>query len=239
MRSRHPEPHASPRSRVRLAVTMGDPAGIGPEVALKAIATPAVSARVEPILVGDLAVWQETARRLGLRLELRPASLEPGKAGGPRAVEVVVTSTLPERYRVPGAPHGRAGRQGVRCGGLRGDHRGGASRASGGRCRRGDGADQQGAPGGRGPRLPGAHRVAGDARRRGAGPHDDGGPAPARRPGDHAPASGRRAAPPEPRGRARDDHDQRPKPARPLRHRHAAPGRGWLEPARRRAWPVR
>jgi 4-hydroxythreonine-4-phosphate dehydrogenase len=85
---------------------MGDPAGIGPEVALKAITAAAVAARVEPILVGDLAVWQETAHRLrlGLGLGLRPASIESGKRVGPRAVQVVVTSTLAARYRVPGEP---------------------------------------------------------------------------------------------------------------------------------------
>jgi 4-hydroxythreonine-4-phosphate dehydrogenase len=88
---------------------MGDPAGIGPEVALKAITAPALAARVEPILVGDLAVWQETARRLGWgALGLRPASLEPGNAVGPRALQVVVTSRLAARYRIPGAPAGRA-----------------------------------------------------------------------------------------------------------------------------------
>jgi 4-hydroxythreonine-4-phosphate dehydrogenase len=85
---------------------MGDPAGIGPEVALKAITSPAVAARVEPLLVGDLAVWQETARRLGLGL--RPTSMESGKVVGPRALRVIVTSTLPARYRVSGEPRGRA-----------------------------------------------------------------------------------------------------------------------------------
>jgi 4-hydroxy-L-threonine phosphate dehydrogenase PdxA len=44
---------------------MGDPAGIGPEVVLKALASRPVVKLVQPILVGDLAVWQETADRLG------------------------------------------------------------------------------------------------------------------------------------------------------------------------------
>jgi len=48
--------------RVRLAISMGDPAGIGPEVVLKAITTRAVAARS---LVGGpapAAVEQELAR---------------------------------------------------------------------------------------------------------------------------------------------------------------------------------
>ena len=85
---------------------MGDPAGIGPEVVLKAIAAPAVAARIEPILVGDLAVWQETASRLGLE-SLRPGSFQLGTPVGSRTVRVIATSTLAARHRVPGAPHGR------------------------------------------------------------------------------------------------------------------------------------
>jgi 4-hydroxythreonine-4-phosphate dehydrogenase len=78
-----------------LAVTMGDPAGIGPEVALKALTLPAVRRAVAPILVGDPAVWHETARRLKL----------PFGAGD---VSVVSTSALAERYRVPGKPRTKA-----------------------------------------------------------------------------------------------------------------------------------
>jgi 4-hydroxythreonine-4-phosphate dehydrogenase len=97
------------RSRVRLAITMGDPAGIGPEVVLKAITSPALAGRVEPILVGDLAVWQETARRLGLGgLVLGTAPREVGRLREPRALRVVATSTVPARYRVPGVPAGPA-----------------------------------------------------------------------------------------------------------------------------------
>ena len=86
---------------------MGDPAGIGPEVVLKAVTAPALAARIDPVLVGDLAVWQETADRLGLEgLRLVPTTRR-GPAG-PREMYVVETSTLPARYRVPGPPHGRA-----------------------------------------------------------------------------------------------------------------------------------
>ena len=45
---------------------MGDAGGIGPEVVLKAISTRTLSATIEPVLVGDRAVWEETARNLGL-----------------------------------------------------------------------------------------------------------------------------------------------------------------------------
>ncbi len=88
------------RGRVRLAISMGDPAGIGPEVALKAISSRALRIRVEPILVGDLGVFRETARRLGLPLKFGMY----GRRTPAGHIAVAVTSDLPERHRVPGPP---------------------------------------------------------------------------------------------------------------------------------------
>lgn len=88
-------------TRVPLAISMGDPGGIGPEVTLKALATRAVRAAVDPILVGDRAVWEETARRLGLPLVFSPT-------GRPRHCAVVETSALPAPHRQPGLAHSRA-----------------------------------------------------------------------------------------------------------------------------------
>jgi len=85
------------RRRVPLAITMGDPAGIGPEVVLRAIAAPTVMALVEPILVGDPNVWRETARRLRQPLQLRET--DDADAG---RTQVVATAALPHRYRRPG-----------------------------------------------------------------------------------------------------------------------------------------
>jgi 4-hydroxythreonine-4-phosphate dehydrogenase len=79
---------------------MGDPAGIGPEVVLKALASRPVVKLVQPILVGDLAVWQETAERLGLNMPF--ASLRPTPPAD--GVPVLVTSALATRYRAVGLP---------------------------------------------------------------------------------------------------------------------------------------
>jgi 4-hydroxythreonine-4-phosphate dehydrogenase len=80
-----------------LAITMGDPAGIGPEVALKALSRPAIRRRVQAILVGDPNVWIETARRSKLEFDLS----SPG-------IAMISTSDLPPRYRLPGKPRGKA-----------------------------------------------------------------------------------------------------------------------------------
>jgi 4-hydroxythreonine-4-phosphate dehydrogenase len=74
---------------------MGDPGGIGPEVVLKAIATRTLSAAIEPLLVGDRAVWEETARRLGLHLRFSETQRRS-------SITVVTTSELEARHRVPG-----------------------------------------------------------------------------------------------------------------------------------------
>jgi 4-hydroxythreonine-4-phosphate dehydrogenase len=49
-----------PARRLRIGVTLGDPAGIGPEIAAKACADPSVTAACEPVLYGpsDLSVFR-------------------------------------------------------------------------------------------------------------------------------------------------------------------------------------
>ncbi len=46
--------------RPKLVITLGDPAGIGPEVVLKAIADPEVQAAAQITLCGSQALWQQT-----------------------------------------------------------------------------------------------------------------------------------------------------------------------------------
>ena len=62
----------------RLAITMGDPAGIGPEIILKALAHPAVYDLCVPTVYGDLEWMQRTA--VALRLEQQVAAIESGSA---------------------------------------------------------------------------------------------------------------------------------------------------------------
>ena len=85
----------SHRLKPRLAITMGDPGGIGPEVVLKAIAARKLSPVIEPLLVGDRAVWEETARRLGLGLRFSDIQCRG-------SITVAITSELEPRHRVPG-----------------------------------------------------------------------------------------------------------------------------------------
>src|SRR3954451_3570831 len=52
-------------ARPLLAITMGDPAGIGPEVVLKALAHADVFARCRPLVIGDRRILERAAGWLG------------------------------------------------------------------------------------------------------------------------------------------------------------------------------
>ncbi|MGW5697652.1 hypothetical protein ACWEWX_44530, partial [Streptomyces asiaticus] len=53
-----------------IAVTMGDGAGIGPEVVVAALLDDAVLTRCRPVVIGDARRLREAARVLGLDCEI-------------------------------------------------------------------------------------------------------------------------------------------------------------------------
>jgi 4-hydroxythreonine-4-phosphate dehydrogenase len=55
------------RSLPRIGITMGDPAGIGPEVVLKAVAEEEIRRMCVPIIIGDAQTLAHTARTLDLQ----------------------------------------------------------------------------------------------------------------------------------------------------------------------------
>ncbi len=57
-------------ARPLLAITLGDPAGIGPEVVLKTLAHPDVYARCRPLVIGDRRILERAADALGMALDL-------------------------------------------------------------------------------------------------------------------------------------------------------------------------
>src|SRR5215472_63298 len=59
--------HRSGRSLPRIGITMGDPAGIGPEVVLKAVAEEEINSYCQPVIVGDAQLLAHTARLLDLQ----------------------------------------------------------------------------------------------------------------------------------------------------------------------------
>ena len=53
-------------SKPIVAISMGDPASIGPEIAVKALLADAVYESCRPLLVGDAAVFEQIISRLQL-----------------------------------------------------------------------------------------------------------------------------------------------------------------------------
>ena len=83
---------------------MGDPAGIGPEIALKAAQTQDCQLISRPVILGDLAVLRETARRLDSRIELIDWSVEDPYPEESQRLPVIAISQLTSQQCVPGQP---------------------------------------------------------------------------------------------------------------------------------------
>ncbi len=94
-------------SRPLIAITQGDPAGIGPEVTLRAVARPSLRRRMAPLLVGDVDVFADAARRLRLPLRLVPSA--SGEAVPAGAIPVLRVTSLARRDRLPRRPTAAGG----------------------------------------------------------------------------------------------------------------------------------
>src|SRR3979490_499914 len=58
-------------NKAKIAIATGDPAGIGPEISLKAALDPAVRHACRPIVVSDIGVIERPARACGLEPAIR------------------------------------------------------------------------------------------------------------------------------------------------------------------------
>jgi 4-phospho-D-threonate 3-dehydrogenase / 4-phospho-D-erythronate 3-dehydrogenase len=73
----------------RLGITMGDPAGIGPEVTAKALADPAVRKAAQPVVIGDARVMAAAARLGGHGLAVRSVSRVADGGGAADMIDVL------------------------------------------------------------------------------------------------------------------------------------------------------
>src|SRR4249919_1620771 len=55
-----------------IAITMGDPASIGPEIAVKALLDKNIHAICRPLITGDASVFRQIIERLGLKASINP-----------------------------------------------------------------------------------------------------------------------------------------------------------------------
>jgi 4-hydroxythreonine-4-phosphate dehydrogenase len=102
---------SSPSSLPKIAIATGDPAGIGPEIALKAALDARVQALCRPLLVGDPAAVEMHAHAAGLspRLHVIAKSADAGWTNG--AVNLLDArdgANAPIRFGTVDAAYGRA-----------------------------------------------------------------------------------------------------------------------------------
>jgi 4-hydroxythreonine-4-phosphate dehydrogenase len=115
-----PQDYAHPgarHTRPRIGITMGDPAGIGPEVVLKAVAEEEVRAVCQPIIIGDAQLLAHNARTLGLqcgyeivRWDEHLPDQSPGQSPGQSAEPLIFHLDNIQGHVQPGIESGAAGK---------------------------------------------------------------------------------------------------------------------------------
>src|SRR5436309_15442608 len=96
-------------SRPRIGITMGDPAGIGPEVVLKAVAEDEVQSTCVPVIIGDAQLLAHNARTLDLQCGyeiIRRDERLPDQTGAP----VIFHLDNIQGHVEPGIESGAAGK---------------------------------------------------------------------------------------------------------------------------------
>ena len=79
-------------TRPLLGITMGDPAGIGPEVIAKALAGVKVRRLCRPLVIGSFPVMQQTVK--SLKLKMNVIRVEGHEAVPPRSNHLAVLDPL-------------------------------------------------------------------------------------------------------------------------------------------------
>lgn len=92
-----------------IAITMGDPASIGPEIAVKALMQERVSAICRPLLVGDAGVFQHIIDRLQLPVAIRSVATVGEAQCQPGIIDVLDLKNMPLDHLVFGEISAQAG----------------------------------------------------------------------------------------------------------------------------------
>jgi 4-hydroxythreonine-4-phosphate dehydrogenase len=96
-----------------LAVTMGDPTGIGPEITARTLAEVDGLDGVHGVVVGDASALRRGAAAAGLDVEVREVSDFATAPGGPGVIDVLDTGVLGNDLPPWGTVDARAGRAAV------------------------------------------------------------------------------------------------------------------------------
>ena len=89
VRSRSREEVMAVKERPIIGVTMGDPAGVGPEIAIKVLSKPEMYRVCKPVLVGDLGVLKKIAEELIIDITFEVVDSAKDTSGEAGVIDVV------------------------------------------------------------------------------------------------------------------------------------------------------
>lgn len=90
----------------QVLLTIGDPNGIGPEIAVKAAAALCKDSRYRPIIIGDEYIVEPLARSLGFDLQ----TVQKNWGGNTKSIDLYTIDTLPQADYNPGVVDAAAGK---------------------------------------------------------------------------------------------------------------------------------
>jgi len=92
-----------------VAITMGEPGGIGPEVIVKALSRAEIRGCCNPVVIGDVTIMREAVKLSDLPLRIKTVSGIARSQPAKGTIEVLdIRSRLPARRGVPSGSSGKA-----------------------------------------------------------------------------------------------------------------------------------
>ncbi len=102
-------------NRPTIAVTMGDPAGIGPEIIARALAEPAVREACQAVVVGDPRLMARAIELVKVPLRVREVASARGAGSDPQTLDVLPAGQVDPATLKPGTLDARWGTSSAQC----------------------------------------------------------------------------------------------------------------------------
>jgi 4-hydroxythreonine-4-phosphate dehydrogenase len=102
-------------SQPTIAITMGDPAGIGPEIVARALGEREVRAACRPVVLGDPRIMARAAALVKSLLRVRTVQAVRGAGTDPSTLDVLTAGEVEPETLKPGTLDARWGRSSAQC----------------------------------------------------------------------------------------------------------------------------
>ena len=98
-----------------IAITMGDPAGIGPEIVVRTLDDKDVRACCNPVVIGDPKILAQAVELAGSTLAINIVQTAAGAGVNPSTLDIVPAGELPAGKLMPGTLDARWGESAAAC----------------------------------------------------------------------------------------------------------------------------